>query len=170
VFRACRLIYRLLDGLLGASFLMLTLVTPMQTSPRRQRLQIYLWSGVIFVVFSILISLFRVKNRGAWLISVGHLVPNAVFRLPLQAPPLMQFDVRSTSNTMPCLLYLACFHMCAKKTPMHVTANTMIRAGKRTAQSREGKYRWTGLPSSMSGCQLGLSCASSWPYRTRYGP
>ena len=53
------------DGLLAASFLMLTVVTPMQSSPARQRAQVYLWSGVILIVFSILISLFRVKNRGA---------------------------------------------------------------------------------------------------------
>ncbi|CDO71218.1 hypothetical protein BN946_scf184863.g13 [Trametes cinnabarina] len=51
-------------GLLSAAFLMLTLVTPYQTNPARQRLQIYLWSGVILVMFSVLISLFRVKNRG----------------------------------------------------------------------------------------------------------
>ncbi|KAH9946035.1 oligosaccharyl transferase subunit OST3/OST6 family [Epithele typhae] len=50
-------------GLLSASFLMLTLITPYQSSPARQRLQVYLWSGVIFVMFSVLISLFRVKNR-----------------------------------------------------------------------------------------------------------
>ncbi len=43
---------------------MLTLVTPHQTHSYRQRLQVYLWSGVIFVMFSVLISLFRVKNRG----------------------------------------------------------------------------------------------------------
>ncbi|OJT15729.1 Dolichyl-diphosphooligosaccharide--protein glycosyltransferase subunit 3 [Trametes pubescens] len=51
-------------GLLSAAFLMLTLVTPYQTHPARQRLQVYLWSGVILVMFSVLISLFRVKNRG----------------------------------------------------------------------------------------------------------
>ncbi|PIL24082.1 transporter [Ganoderma sinense ZZ0214-1] len=51
-------------GLLSAAFLMLTLVTPYQTHSSRQRLQVYLWSGVIFVMFSVLISLFRVKNRG----------------------------------------------------------------------------------------------------------
>ncbi|TBU65726.1 oligosaccharyl transferase subunit OST3/OST6 family [Dichomitus squalens] len=51
-------------GLLSAAFLMLTLVTPYQTQPYRQRAQIYLWSGVILVMFSVLISLFRVKNRG----------------------------------------------------------------------------------------------------------
>ena len=43
---------------------MLTLVTPHQTRSARQRLQVYLWSGVIFVMFSVLISLFRVKNLG----------------------------------------------------------------------------------------------------------
>ncbi|KAI0362215.1 oligosaccharyl transferase subunit OST3/OST6 family [Trametes cingulata] len=51
-------------GLLSLAFLMLTLVTPYQTNPYRQRLQVYLWSGVILVMFSVLISLFRVKNRG----------------------------------------------------------------------------------------------------------
>ncbi|KAH9901027.1 oligosaccharyl transferase subunit OST3/OST6 family [Cubamyces lactineus] len=51
-------------GLLAASFLMLTLITPYQTNPARQRLQVYLWSAVILVMFSVLVSLFRVKNRG----------------------------------------------------------------------------------------------------------
>ncbi|KAI0831399.1 oligosaccharyl transferase subunit OST3/OST6 family [Trametes gibbosa] len=51
-------------GLLSAAFLMLTVVTPYQTNAARQRLQVYLWSGVILVMFSVLISLFRIKNRG----------------------------------------------------------------------------------------------------------
>jgi len=51
-------------GLLAGSFLMLTLVTPAQMSPARQRTQIYVWTAVIMIIFSILISLFRVKNRG----------------------------------------------------------------------------------------------------------
>ncbi|OBZ75117.1 Dolichyl-diphosphooligosaccharide--protein glycosyltransferase subunit 3 [Grifola frondosa] len=51
-------------GLLASAFLMLTVITPYQVSPHRQRLQIYLWNGVIFIMFSVLISLFRVKNRG----------------------------------------------------------------------------------------------------------
>ncbi|ETW85897.1 hypothetical protein HETIRDRAFT_432477 [Heterobasidion irregulare TC 32-1] len=51
-------------GLLAASFLMLTLVAPLQGSPSRQRTQIYLWSGVILILFSVLVSFFRVKNRG----------------------------------------------------------------------------------------------------------
>ncbi|KAI0093954.1 oligosaccharyl transferase subunit OST3/OST6 family [Irpex rosettiformis] len=51
-------------GILGGAFLMLTLVAPYQTSKSRQQLQVWLWSIVIFVMFSVLISLFRVKNRG----------------------------------------------------------------------------------------------------------
>lgn len=51
-------------GLLSAAFLMLTMVAPYQTSPRRQQFQIWLWSAVIFIMFSVLVSLFRVKNRG----------------------------------------------------------------------------------------------------------
>jgi len=43
---------------------MLISIIPRQTSPQRQRLQVYLWTGVIMIVYSVLISLFRVKNRG----------------------------------------------------------------------------------------------------------
>lgn len=53
-----------IDGLLGGAFLMLTLVAPYQTSKSRQQMQVWLWSIVVFVMFSVLISLFRVKNRG----------------------------------------------------------------------------------------------------------
>lgn len=52
------------DGLLAVAFLMLTVVIPKQASPNRQRLQIYLWTAVILIVYSILVSLFRAKNRG----------------------------------------------------------------------------------------------------------
>ncbi|KAI9571533.1 hypothetical protein HD554DRAFT_203271 [Boletus coccyginus] len=51
-------------GTLAASFLMLTIVTPYQKSTARQRTQVYLWTFVNFLVFSILISIFRIKNRG----------------------------------------------------------------------------------------------------------
>ncbi|KAG5727997.1 Magnesium transporter protein 1 [Termitomyces sp. T112] len=51
-------------GLLSLSFLMLIMVVPYQTSPSRQRVQVYLWTGVFVVVYSVLVSLFRVKNRG----------------------------------------------------------------------------------------------------------
>ncbi|KAG6900883.1 hypothetical protein C0993_010001 [Termitomyces sp. T159_Od127] len=53
-----------LYGLLSLSFLMLVMVVPYQTSPSRQRIQVYLWTGVFVVVYSVLVSLFRVKNRG----------------------------------------------------------------------------------------------------------
>ncbi|KAM6500509.1 oligosaccharyl transferase subunit OST3/OST6 family [Amanita muscaria] len=51
-------------GLLSLAFLMQILVIPYQTSPTRQRLQVYLWTAVIVIVYSIIVSLFRVKNRG----------------------------------------------------------------------------------------------------------
>ncbi|GBE82000.1 Dolichyl-diphosphooligosaccharide--protein glycosyltransferase subunit 3 [Sparassis crispa] len=51
-------------GSLSAAFLMLILVTPAQLSPSRQRAQVYLWTAVIFIMFSVLISFFKVKNRG----------------------------------------------------------------------------------------------------------
>ncbi|XP_006458115.1 hypothetical protein AGABI2DRAFT_190476 [Agaricus bisporus var. bisporus H97] len=51
-------------GLLSFSFLMLIFVVPNQKSPARQRAQVYLWSAVIVIIYSVLISLFRLKNRG----------------------------------------------------------------------------------------------------------
>ncbi|TFK54867.1 oligosaccharyl transferase subunit OST3/OST6 family [Heliocybe sulcata] len=51
-------------GLLAISFLMLTVVAPLQKSPQRQRMQIYLWTAVNLIIFSVLVSLFRTKNRG----------------------------------------------------------------------------------------------------------
>ena len=55
---------RYVDGTLAFAFLMLTIVIPYQSSPGRQRIQVYLWNGVIMLVYSVLITLFRVKNRG----------------------------------------------------------------------------------------------------------
>ncbi|KAJ7709888.1 oligosaccharyl transferase subunit OST3/OST6 family [Mycena rosella] len=54
----------LVYGTLGAAFLMLIMVIPYQTSAQRQRFQIYLWSTIIVLVYSILVVLFKVKNRG----------------------------------------------------------------------------------------------------------
>jgi len=51
-------------GTLGFAFLMLISVIPNQTSGQRQRVQIYLWTTIIMLVYSILIVLFKVKNRG----------------------------------------------------------------------------------------------------------
>jgi oligosaccharyltransferase complex subunit gamma len=51
-------------ALLAGSFLMLMFVTPTQMSPSKQRAQVYVWTLVIMMIFSVLISLFRVKNRG----------------------------------------------------------------------------------------------------------
>ncbi|KAK7014849.1 hypothetical protein R3P38DRAFT_2997956 [Favolaschia claudopus] len=51
-------------GVLGLAFVMLTMVIPYQTTAQRQRFQIYLWSAIVMSVYSILIVLFKVKNRG----------------------------------------------------------------------------------------------------------
>ncbi|RXW20744.1 hypothetical protein EST38_g5110 [Candolleomyces aberdarensis] len=51
-------------GLLAFSFVMLTLIVPYQTSPAKQRMQVYLWGAVVIIIYSVLVSLFRVKNRG----------------------------------------------------------------------------------------------------------
>ncbi|KAJ6547581.1 oligosaccharyl transferase subunit OST3/OST6 family [Mycena capillaripes] len=51
-------------GTLGFSFLMLIMVIPYQTSAHRQRFQVYLWSTIVMLVYSILVVLFKVKNRG----------------------------------------------------------------------------------------------------------
>ncbi|KAH8833594.1 oligosaccharyl transferase subunit OST3/OST6 family [Flagelloscypha sp. PMI_526] len=50
--------------LLGVSFLMLSLVVPSLSSPNRQRFQVYVWTAVVMLIYSMLLSLFRVKNRG----------------------------------------------------------------------------------------------------------
>ncbi|KAJ6630819.1 oligosaccharyl transferase subunit OST3/OST6 family [Mycena sp. CBHHK59/15] len=51
-------------GTLGFAFLMLIMVIPYQSTGQRQRFQIYLWTTIIMLVYSILIVLFKVKNRG----------------------------------------------------------------------------------------------------------
>ncbi|KAF7363462.1 hypothetical protein MSAN_01002000 [Mycena sanguinolenta] len=51
-------------GTLGFAFIMLTTVIPYQATAQRQRFQIYLWTTIIMLVYSILIVLFKVKNRG----------------------------------------------------------------------------------------------------------
>jgi len=51
-------------GLLGFSFFVLTVIVPRQQSPAKQRVQVYIWTGVIVVLYSVLVSLFKLKNRG----------------------------------------------------------------------------------------------------------
>ncbi|KAL1744048.1 hypothetical protein HDZ31DRAFT_64460 [Schizophyllum fasciatum] len=53
-----------LYGFLAFSFVMLINVVPLQKSAARQTTQIYIWTAVIFILYSLLFSLFRVKNRG----------------------------------------------------------------------------------------------------------
>jgi oligosaccharyltransferase complex subunit gamma len=53
-----------IDGLLSAAFLMLIVIIPRQSSPMRQKVQVYLWTAIVIIMYSVLVSIFRVKNRG----------------------------------------------------------------------------------------------------------
>jgi len=50
-------------GVLTMAFLVLIVVIPRQSSSPRQKAQVYLWTAVIMIVYSILVAVFRVKNR-----------------------------------------------------------------------------------------------------------
>jgi oligosaccharyltransferase complex subunit gamma len=52
------------DGLLALSVVALTALVPAQTSPTKQRIGVYLWLGILIVVFGILMKIFRIKNGG----------------------------------------------------------------------------------------------------------
>jgi len=51
-------------GLLSAAFLMLIVIIPRQRSPMRQKVQVYLWTAIVMIMYSVLVSIFRIKNRG----------------------------------------------------------------------------------------------------------
>ena len=53
-----------IDGLLGFTIIALTIFVPAQSSPSKQRIGVYLWLGMLVVVFSLLMKLFAVKNAG----------------------------------------------------------------------------------------------------------
>ncbi|ODN88406.1 oligosaccharyltransferase complex subunit gamma [Cryptococcus wingfieldii CBS 7118] len=51
-------------GLLAFSIVALTVFVPSQSSPAKQRIGVYLWLGMLVVVFSLLMKLFKMKNGG----------------------------------------------------------------------------------------------------------
>jgi oligosaccharyltransferase complex subunit gamma len=51
------------DGAL-ACIVVLTVVIPAQSSPVKQRLGVFLWTGMLIVLASMLFRLFRLKNGG----------------------------------------------------------------------------------------------------------
>ncbi|KAK4684548.1 oligosaccharyltransferase complex subunit gamma, partial [Tremellales sp. Uapishka_1] len=51
-------------GLLGFTVIALTLFVPAQTNAGKQRAGVYLWLGMLVVVFSLLMKLFKMKNGG----------------------------------------------------------------------------------------------------------
>ena len=50
------------DGTLALSVVALTLLIPAQSSPAKQRVGVYVWLGILVVVFGLLMRLFRIKN------------------------------------------------------------------------------------------------------------
>lgn len=52
------------DGVLALCVLVLSVLIPSQGSPIKQRVGTYLWLGMLIVLFSLLIRMFRVKNGG----------------------------------------------------------------------------------------------------------
>lgn len=50
------------DGTLAFSYVALIFLVPRITSPFKQRVAIYIWCTVIFLLFSVMLSLFRIKN------------------------------------------------------------------------------------------------------------
>ncbi|CAD6576916.1 MAG: oligosaccharyl transferase subunit ost3/OST6 [Tremellales sp. Tagirdzhanova-0007] len=51
-------------GLLGFTIIALTIFVPAQSSPVKQRIGVYIWLGMLLVVFSLLMKLFKLKNGG----------------------------------------------------------------------------------------------------------
>lgn len=52
------------DGLLAFSIVALSVLVPAQTSAVKQRVGVYLWLGMLVIVFSLLMKLFKMKNGG----------------------------------------------------------------------------------------------------------
>lgn len=54
----------LADGTLTFSYIALIFLVPRILSPFKQRVAVYIWCTVILLLFSVLLSLFSVKNPG----------------------------------------------------------------------------------------------------------
>ena len=59
----CRLT-SVLDGLLSFATISLALKVPRIADPKTQQVAVIIWGGVIFVMYSFLLSVFRIKNGG----------------------------------------------------------------------------------------------------------
>lgn len=52
------------DGILSFAVIALALKVPRMSDPKSQQVAVFLWGGVLFVVYSFLLSVFRIKNGG----------------------------------------------------------------------------------------------------------
>ena len=73
------------DGALGSAFLVLVLVVPYLPA-RGQRFQVYFWSTFIALMYSILIVLYKTKNRGTTSLPLSPRSDSSSCRIPFQAP------------------------------------------------------------------------------------
>lgn len=53
-----------LDGTLSFATIALALRVPRMSDPKRQQLAVFIWGGVMFGMYSFLLSVFRIKNGG----------------------------------------------------------------------------------------------------------
>jgi oligosaccharyltransferase complex subunit gamma len=53
-----------LDGVLAFATISLALKVPRMADPRAQQIAVFVWGGVILVMYSFLLSVFRIKNGG----------------------------------------------------------------------------------------------------------
>lgn len=52
------------DGLLALSGISLAIKVPRMTDPKAQGIAVAAWGGIMFLVYSFLLSIFRSKNAG----------------------------------------------------------------------------------------------------------
>ena len=53
-----------LDGILSFATIALALRVPRMADPKQQQLAVILWSALIFLMYSFLMRVFRIKNGG----------------------------------------------------------------------------------------------------------
>ena len=54
----------LLDGTLSFATIALAVRVPRMSDPKKQQLAVLIWGGVMFGMYSFLLSVFRIKNGG----------------------------------------------------------------------------------------------------------
>lgn len=53
-----------LDGVLSFATIALALKVPRMVEPKKQQLAVFVWGGVMLLMYSFLLSVFKIKNGG----------------------------------------------------------------------------------------------------------